>query len=212
MKATTRFVEDSYARFNGLCFGGELPPVRVVIVKARSFLGKVVYRSERNFFGRPVRNVDFTLRISSLFDLPEREWEDVVLHEMIHCDIARRGIRDTSVHGVEFRKTMAAINEKYGRNITVRHRCREGQLPPKAAAPRRPANICVSQLRDGNWGVTLCSDAMLPKLRRALPRFYSLRSAEWSVTSDPFFDKYPRSRTPKIYKISLEELKEHLLK
>lgn len=209
MTASVPFVESSFAKFNGLCFGGILPPIPVVMVKARSFLGKVAYRRERGFPG-VIRCTGFTIRISSLFDLPETEWEDVVLHEMIHYFIAWRGIRDTSAHGREFRKMMEEINFRFGRNITVRHRCKDGQLPPKAASARRPVNVCISQLRDGNWGVTLCSDAMLPQIRRGLPRYYRLKSMEWSVTSDPFFDRYPRSRTPKIYRITREEIDEHI--
>ena len=205
------FVVSCFEKFNALCFDGVLPAIPVKMVRARSFLGKVTYRRERDFFGLSERNVDFTMRISSLFDLPGREWEDVVLHEMIHYYIALRGIRDSSAHGPEFRRMMERINSGYGRSVTVRHRFKDGQLPPKVLQSRRPVNICVSRLYDGNWGVTLCSDAMLPKIRRALPRYYRLLSSEWSVTSDPFFDKYPRSRTPKIYKISKEELDAHFV-
>ena len=99
---------------------GALPDVPIALTRATTFLGKVRYRRERRIFGH-LRNVDFQIRLSSEFDLPENEWDDVIIHEMIHYHIALNNLRDTSTHGVVFRGIMDEINRKYDRHITVSH-------------------------------------------------------------------------------------------
>ncbi len=80
-----------------------------------------------------------------------------------------------------------------------------------AAAPRAGRRIiCISHLRSGETGVTVCATTRVFYLRRALPRAYNIKSSEWYSTADPFFARYPRSNTPKIYRISPEELSRHL--
>ncbi len=80
-----------------------------------------------------------------------------------------------------------------------------------AATPRAGRRIiCVSHLRSGETGITVCATTRVFYLRRALPRAYNIKSSEWYSTADPFFARYPRSNTPKIYRISPEELSRHL--
>ena len=204
------FIERSFAKFNEMCFAGELPPIEVKLTKARTFLGKVTYKGVRGIFGRVTRYEDFCMRISTLFDLPENEWEDVVIHEMIHYFIARNCIRDTSTHGRVFRQMMAAINEKFGRNVGVRHHSAQGQAMAGPVEKPRTNYLCISQLQDGGYGITVCAEEKVNYLRRALPRYFKIKSMTWYVSRDPFFNKYPRSRTPKIYKISPEDIEVHL--
>lgn len=49
-----------------------------------------------HFFGNVVRYENYCIRISTAFDLSERELEDVGIHEMVHYYIAVNNIRDTS--------------------------------------------------------------------------------------------------------------------
>jgi len=169
----------------------------------------VTYVGRRDFFGRVVRNENYCLRISTSFDLSVPELEDVVIHEMIHYYIALNNIKDSSTHGVVFKRMMAAINAEFGRNITVRH---HGTDATRAVfqEDRRANWLCVTQLRDGNWGITSCAKTKVFEIHRGLPKYYSLRSLEWYGSTDPFFNRYPRSRKPRIYKITRAELDEHL--
>ena len=88
MTATLPFIQQTFDTFNAQCFEGVLPPVPIILTKATSFLGKMEYRSVRGLFGLVSSNKDFRMKISTSFDLPEEELEDVVLHEMIHYYIA----------------------------------------------------------------------------------------------------------------------------
>lgn len=209
MKATLEFVQQAFTRFNSLCFEGALPPIPIKLANARTFLGKVTYTGKRNIFGKIVSYEKLTLRISTAFDLPENELEDVVIHEMIHYCIIFRGLKDTSAHGATFRKMMAEINDRYGRHLTVSHHFKKGALLP-IEEKIRENYLCVTLLKNDKWGVTVCAKAKIHELHRKLPRYYPLKSMVWYSSTDPFFNRYPRSRTPRIFKITKEELDAHL--
>ena len=121
MKATVPFVEEKFRQFNESYFGGELPPIPIVLSRARTFLGKLEYKGKRGIFGAVVSYYDFRMKISYNFDLPENELEDVIIHEMIHYYIVLNRIKDTSTHGKVFKGIMHTLNSQYGRHITVRY-------------------------------------------------------------------------------------------
>jgi len=209
MRATVDFIQRSFAYFNKLCFNGSLPPIPIKLSNARTFLGKVTFIGKRNLFGKIVRFENFTLRISTAFELTDVELEDVILHEMIHYHILLNGIKDSSAHGREFRKMMREFNLKFGRNITISHHLTPAQRIT-GTVKNRTNYFCVSQLSDGNWGITVCANTRLFEIHRSLPRYYKLQSMTWYGSADPFFNRFPRSKTPKIYKITKEELDTHL--
>lgn len=201
MIASVPFIQKTFDRFNALCFEGVLPAVPVVLTKAGSFLGKMECRSRR----------DFRLKFSTGFDLSQEELEDVVIHEMIHYYIAFRRLRDTSVHGETFRSIMDTINRKYGRHISVRYHSRPGQnLVRRRGDVIRKHCICVSTFPDGSRGVTVCASNRISDMKRWLPKYFRITGMEWHISMDPFFNRFPRAHTPKIYRISAGDLEEHL--
>lgn len=211
MIASVPFVQKTFDYFNALCFKGVLPAVPIVLTKAGTFLGKMEYKSSRDIFGIISSHYDFRLKISTGFDLPEEELEDVVIHEMIHYYIAFHNLRDSSVHGETFRQIMEIINQKYGRHITVRHHGEpEQNLVRDGSTQYRKHYLCVSTFLDGNRGVTVCASTKIFELYRLLPKYYQISKMEWYGSIDPFFNRFPRANTPKIYKITEEELSEHL--
>lgn len=211
MIATVQFVRTTFDRFNALCFEGVLPSVPIVLTKAGTFLGKMEYKSRRDFFGIISSHYDFRLKISTGFDLPQEELEDVVIHEMIHYYIAYRNLSDTSVHGETFCRIMESVNRKYGRHITVSHHGEpEQNLVRNGSAQYRKHYLCISTFPDGKRGVTVCASTKIFELYRLLPKYYRISKMEWYGSIDPFFNRFPRANTPKIYKITEEELSEHL--
>lgn len=209
MTASLDFVRDTFDRFNTLCFEGELPAVPIILTKARTFLGKVEYKGGRGIFGLVPRNKDFRMKISTSFDLPQDELEDVVLHEMIHYYIAWHNIKDSSVHGKVFRDIMGQLNAKYGRHITIRHKAKEGQILGKS---KEPGNhyVCLTTFKDGTQCVTVAASTKVSELHRMFSHCPDITGIQWYRTPDPFFDRYPRSRTPRVYRISQEDIREHL--
>lgn len=211
MIASQDFVRKAFDRFNALCFEGVLPAVPIVLTKAGTFLGKMEYKSRRGLLGIVSSYCDFRLKISTGFDLSQEELEDVVIHEMIHYYIAFRNLKDTSVHGETFRRIMDIINRKYGRHITVRHHCEPEQNLVRGGSTRiRKHYLCVSTFTDGKKGITICASTKIFELYRLLPKYYRISEMEWYGSTDPFFNRFPRANTPKIYRITEEELSEHL--
>lgn len=191
-----------------MCFGGELPPLPVRMTIAKTFLGALRFKKKRDLLGRMVY-YDFELVISVKYDLPEREVEDTIIHEMIHFYIYYKKLKDTSAHGAIFRRLMDGINSRYGRHISISHRNNASQTATDVQ--RKMRIVCVTEFPDGVRGVTVCARSRVFQLNRDIPRYYKTRSTAWYVSDNPFFGKYPNSISPKIYKITDGELEAALV-
>ena len=134
MIATQAFLDSRFETFNTLCFGGALPPVPLKLGRAVRSLGVCTYRKKRHLF-RPTENYGFAIRISTRYDLPEAELEDILLHEMIHYEILVNQQKDTSAHGRLFRARMKEINEGFGRHIRISYR--SATLPTPLPPPSK---------------------------------------------------------------------------
>lgn len=198
------YIQERIAHFNSLIFRGELPPIPVKLVRARTFLGKIQYKRIRKPFARGYAYRDYLMKISVLHDFDETLLDNVVVHEMIHYYIAYNGIKDSSAHGEMFCKMMNEINIRYGLQICISHRFAPSERQPDLRV--REHVVCVSRMASGEYGITVCSRVCAPKIRRDLPRYYRPADMRWYVTNNPFFNKYPHSRSAKIYKITEEEL------
>lgn len=121
MKATVTYIEQKFEEFNRQIFGGKLPKIPVELSDAKTFLGQCVYKRRRKPFGK-TELYDFRLRINTRIDLPEREVEDTIIHEMIHYYIGYNQLKDASAHGPLFLSIMNEINRKFGRHLTVSHK------------------------------------------------------------------------------------------
>ena len=207
MKATIEYVKQKFQEYNDLCFEGKLKPLPIRLSSARTFLGQVSYRREKNpdgtwhYFG-------FIFRINTLIDLSEQEVEDVIIHEMIHYYILSNQIQDTSIHGVVFTRMMKEINAKYNRHITVSHKVTKEEQDNDTRV--RQHLVCVVRLRNNQRGVAIAARSRIFQLWDEIPRIPSVAECSWYVSTDPFFNRYPRVQSLKIYPIAPEELEHHL--
>ena len=64
-------------------------------------------------------------------------------------------------------------------------------------------------MRGNSWGVTVASKAKLFYLWDELPKFPKVVECKWYVSTDPFFNRFPRAKSVKIYAISRQEMEEH---
>lgn len=203
------FVKATFLRYNTEIFNSELPEPRFNMTRARSFRGKLCYRIKKTFL--KTVNHDFEMRISISFDIPQLEWEDVVIHEMIHLYIASKGIKDQSSHGPEFRKVMHFINKKHGRNIRVSAKSTAEQASRNNADKRVKAHyICLAKFSDGRLGVAPVAKTRIFRLWNDFNNFAGVESLKWIGTTDPWFNSFPHVRSPKLYLVSEEDLRSHL--
>ncbi|MGN0280871.1 MAG: SprT-like domain-containing protein [Prevotella sp.] len=114
-----------FNEFNRLMFNGQLPELPIAVGRARTSLGGLHFERRRKLFGG-VEMRNFHIRISSMYDLEEREFEDVLIHEMIHYHILHNRLKDTSAHGHLFRSMMNDINARYGRHISISYKPSNG--------------------------------------------------------------------------------------
>lgn len=208
MKPTVQYTQSKYAEFNKLCFEGKLPEVPVELSNATSFLGRAEYVSVTDQFGLHTGFSDLKLKINTKFDLPENEVEDVIIHEMIHLYIAYFNIHDESAHGPAFRCIMKIINSKHGRNITISHHGTEEEI--ESALEAKTNIICVTELNDWDHGITVCARSKVFQIMEDLPKRYKFKSMKWYLTNDPYFGRFPKANTAKIWKISEDIFVEHI--
>lgn len=197
MIATIPFIAERYGCFNAMCFDNILPKAEIRLSRARTYLGRMEYRRD-----------GYLIRISTAFDLSEETVEDVILHEMIHCYLHCTKVRGEQPHGERFRAMMRRINEQFGRHITVRYK-----IPGEAALCRKPREkhtICISTLPDGSRGITIMAEENVDRLTSLIKRRFRLPSYEMHESTDPFFNRYPLSHRPVIYKIKVSELEAHI--
>ena len=207
MRPTQEYIECRFREFNEQCFGGQLPMVPVRLSSARTYLGQLGFKRKRTLLGG-IKNYDFVLRISTHVDLPEQEVEDTLLHEMIHLYIASNQLKDTSSHGQLFRRLMTELNRRYGRHITISHRRTAAEQ--EQDTQRRLHLLCVSTFESGERGITIAAKSRVFLLWDALSTFPHVVETCWYATYNPFFNRYPRSLTPRIYRISPDDLTIHL--
>lgn len=200
------FVNEAFKLFNREIFEDALPVPRFRMTHARTFRGKLCYRITSSWGGR--RAEDFEMRISLDFDLPREEWEDVVIHEMIHLHIAHRGIKDSSSHGPKFRGLMAEINRRHGRHICVTARSTKEQLDKDKRV--RGHYLCIVKFNDGRLGVAPVAKSRIFELWDSFRAWSEVSDVSWIGTVDTWFNRFPRVMKTKVYITSREELLPHL--
>ena len=207
MRPTREYVIERFNEFNTLCFEGKLPLVEVRITNAKSYLGKVVYKREDRFL-RGAKYSDFKILISNRRDLDQDVVDDTILHEMIHYWILYNGIKDSSAHGPVFRRMMHDFNRRFGRKMTVSHRVTEKEA--EANKERKTNLVCVSRLVDGRYGVTVAARTRIFQLWDGLEAWDLVAECHWIFTDHPFFARFPRSKTTKLYHVKEEDLRSAL--
>ncbi len=200
------FVTETFRKFNLLIFSTGLPLPKICLTHARTFRGKLVYRRRISPLGSTTS--DFELRISADYDAPEEDWEDVVIHEMIHLYIAFNGIKDSSSHGPVFRKMMNDINLKHGRNITVSTRTTKEQQDSDKRV--RGHFLCIVKFSDGRLAVAPVAKSRVFQLWNEFGKFPNAVALKWVGSTDPWFNRFPRVIKTKLYLTSATELLPHL--
>lgn len=71
---------------------------------------------EQGWFSRTLYN--FRISMTDYYDFTPKQFEDILVHEMIHYYLAYFGIDKSCSHGREFKKMAKRLNETYGLNVT----------------------------------------------------------------------------------------------
>ena len=205
MKATLPYLYERFEHFNRLCFDGLLPIPKLKLTNAQSYMGQLRYKRRRRPDGF-YEKYDFTINISTRFELPEADLEDIIIHELIHYYIDLHTLQDTSTHGQFFRRIMNDINHQHQRHITVSYRNR---AIIDTDTHQHPSVICISKLEKAT-GITVCANSHILDIAKNLTKRYHISSTSWYYTTDPFFNRFPHSRKPVIYRADPLEIQHHI--
>lgn len=66
--------------------------------------------------------------------------------------------------------------------------------------------ICISRFRGNQLGITIANRSKLFMLWDALLKVPKIVECNWYVSTDPFFNRFPRASSFKVYPISRSEL------
>ena len=202
MRANIEFLEKGFDRFNHEIFNDELPVPTMRISSARSFVGQ--FKTERPVGFSIRRKVSYCLTLSNRYELEERILEDVLIHEMIHFLISIRKIHDTSSHGKNFRMLMNEINRRYGRNITVSHKCSKEQL--ESDREKTHSIVCLCTMTDGRKLACRVSQSKIFEIHRAFMDWDKVAREEWFWVYGSYFNRFRKVLTPRLFSVDNEGL------
>ncbi len=209
MKINVEIAEKRFAHFNRLIFKGKLKPVPILLSRTRTKIGACHFTRVKNLTGTAY--TDFNLRFSVMFDLKPREWDDIIIHEMIHYYIGVNGYRDTSPHGKLFKQLMNDINKKFGRNVTISHRNDKAATADAAGQPASRPLLPAVKHRYRFVAVATCHDGrhgykVLPAVYESIVKYYRAASGDPNIakvelfqSNNDYFGLYPSSAALKIY-------------
>ena len=193
MTLTTDILYTWFRQFNTDYFAGELPIPRIALTKARTRLGTMACRRTRRLLRWEY--TDFTIRISTYYECSEREYQETLLHEMIHYYITYKQIPDKSSHGHVFREMMTRLNREYGWHIAVSASMRGRQLADASSRAHSSYLVLALVLDDGKRMLSVVN----PRLARAIDAqaegVKRIVDHRWYMSQDTYFRTFPRVRT-----------------
>lgn len=213
MKPTTDYIARKFQEFNAQMFGGKLTMPPIQLSRARTFVGQCAAKKRRTLL-HGTQLFDFRLKFSICFDLPENEWEDTIIHEMIHYYIGINGIKDTSAHGQVFRQMMESINQRFGRKLTISHKSTPEQREEIYNAKKVWHVIALVYFADGRKGLKV-----LPRIRQRIETYRTTMLRDKRITqidifmsNDPYFNRFPNSSAFNVVMAKEEEFMPHIEK
>ena len=114
MKPEETDIGFKFVDFNELYFECELPFPNLEIIHSSKNLGLMTCD-----FDEYDNIVSATISITDYYDFTESQFDDVMLHEMIHYYLAWTKQDVSMSHGKEFKRMMRMFNKEYKTNIQV---------------------------------------------------------------------------------------------
>lgn len=118
MKVTLDIIIKKFDLFNDSYFNSELPRIEFKITKEKRRFGYFEYARRYDDMTNKCVEVPIRIGISSYYDMPEKSFDETLIHEMIHYYISHKGIKDNNMHGHYFMRLAARISAVSGYEIT----------------------------------------------------------------------------------------------
>ena len=115
MILTISYISEKFEKYNNLYFNGSLKTPKFKISNSKRALGTLSISRRLNFYGGYTK--EHTISISKYYDRTEKQYDNTLIHEMIHLYISQNDIIDNGSHGRRFKAECARIN-KYGWDLS----------------------------------------------------------------------------------------------
>lgn len=116
MELTVAYLQKKFNEYNKEFFDGVLPYINIKIGWSKRFFG--IYHTETSRSTGKILNQH--IMISKYYNQTDKQYDETLIHEMIHYYIKYTGIHDNNSHGREFVKIMNRINNSSNFNITIK--------------------------------------------------------------------------------------------
>ncbi|SFG39515.1 SprT-like domain-containing protein [Prevotella sp. KH2C16] len=201
MQITLEWMSHWFAKFNADYFGGGLPQPRLALSKSKTRLGSMSCKKRVRLFRTEC--CDYTIRLSNYYDQTERQYQNVLLHEMIHYSIAYTRLKDTSPHGIVFRGMMENLNRKYGWEISVTTSMKA--TPRAGGVPKNKTYLVLAlETWDGKNFLSVVNPRFAGQLERQIVLVNKIKAHHWLRTKSSYFSDFPAVRSLRAKRVSRE--------
>lgn len=199
----------SFDTFNRLYFDNALPRPRLSLSQSRTRLGSMSCKHKLTWKG--YRPYQYAIHVSTYYHQAERQYQNVLLHEMIHYYIAYKGIADTSPHGKVFRQMMKNLNEKYGWEISVSSRMSEAKSA-SVQSSATPRLILLLEVQGRGHFVSVVNPKYAAVMEHKIQGLVEVKQHAWYQSTDAYFDGFPVVRSLRGRRITAETRNEIIAK
>ena len=115
MVANLANIAEAFDEYNKTYFEGKLPVPMFDLLHSFRTCGYFQY-NKGGWFDKTL--YDPTISMTDYYDFTEKQFKDIMVHEMIHYYLAYFGIDRRCKHGKKFKQMSECMNRTYGLNIT----------------------------------------------------------------------------------------------
>lgn len=202
MRPNLEYLYSQFHYYNSLCFNGRLSTPEIRLNTRRASLGVTKCVTDCKT-GREKLWIEISVR----FDLPEEEYIDTLVHEMIHYYILSNHIVDDGPHGSVFQAEMKKINQEYRIKTTQYYESSEEKL---FNTQGRTRFICVARLRNGTSGLAVVAKNNVIAFWDEFYKIYEVEDLKWYVSNREIFGRYPQRPIPTLYSLPQYKIEEYL--
>ena len=206
MKPTLQYIIEKFDYYNKLCFDGLLqrPPIRLNTRYSTMGITKGKQGIDAN--GLPCWS-NLSIEISIRRDLPEYEYTDTLLHEMIHYYILSNNLVDDSPHGTLFHRKMDEIIQKYGIRITIAFDPTEEEMIKTITRYRY---VCVVEMTDGHILFAVVARNKIFQFWESIPQMEGVCEVHWYASNRQIFEIFPVAVSPRLMYVDADKIHHYL--
>jgi len=169
-------------------------------------MGCTRYRLSKDEFGNLVYS-DFLIEISIRRDLPEEEYNNTIVHEMIHYYIMCNNLKDTSPHGILFKTKMNEIMQKHGIRISIAFEPSEEDMVKTVSHPRF---VCIVDFKDERTGLAVVAKNKIFQYWDAIINSEDVRGVRWYISNRSIFGRFHTFVSLGYYIIDADRIQHYL--